>query len=165
MFRVILFDDCQQSLFNHIYPPQNWKLCLLANCFPVNIENLIITSQLNYSQNYFAFGLNVFWEVRPFQFRGNPISNFTWTTKTAVNWSVCHWQSLQPSLIKGKTRILPLGWSLLRRPTLTDLPTNIRRGWKWLKVVHSYSQGMLKGEVSLYCWPPVWLVWISLFCK
>ncbi len=20
-------------------------------------------------------------------------------------------------------------------------------------------------EVSLYCWPPVWLVWISLFCK
>jgi hypothetical protein len=20
-------------------------------------------------------------------------------------------------------------------------------------------QGILKGEVSLYCWPPVWLVW------
>ncbi len=27
------------------------------------------------------------------------------------------------------------------------------------------SQGILKGEVSLYRWPPVWLVWISLFCK
>ena len=26
-------------------------------------------------------------------------------------------------------------------------------------------QGILKGEVSLYCWHPVWLVWISLFCK
>jgi hypothetical protein len=26
-------------------------------------------------------------------------------------------------------------------------------------------QGILKGEVSLYHWPPVWLVWISLFCK
>jgi hypothetical protein len=26
------------------------------------------------------------------------------------------------------------------------------------------KQGILKGEVSLYCWPPVWLVWISLFC-
>ncbi len=26
------------------------------------------------------------------------------------------------------------------------------------------NQGMLKGEVSLYCWPPVWLVWICLFC-
>ncbi len=26
-------------------------------------------------------------------------------------------------------------------------------------------QGILKGEVSLFHWPPVWLVWISLFCK
>ncbi len=26
-------------------------------------------------------------------------------------------------------------------------------------------QGMLKWEVSLYHWPPVWLVWINLFCK
>ncbi len=26
-------------------------------------------------------------------------------------------------------------------------------------------QGMLKGEVSMYHWPPVGLVWISLFCK
>ena len=24
-------------------------------------------------------------------------------------------------------------------------------------------QGILKGEVSLYHWPPVWLFWISLF--
>jgi hypothetical protein len=28
-----------------------------------------------------------------------------------------------------------------------------------------FNQGILKGEVSLYHWPPVWLVWISLFCK
>jgi hypothetical protein len=27
------------------------------------------------------------------------------------------------------------------------------------------DQGILNGEVSLYHWPPVWLVWISLFCK
>ncbi len=27
------------------------------------------------------------------------------------------------------------------------------------------NQGILKGEVSLYRWPPVWLVWISLFRK
>ncbi len=26
-----------------------------------------------------------------------------------------------------------------------------------------HRQGILKGEVSLYRWPPVWLVWISLF--
>ncbi len=24
-------------------------------------------------------------------------------------------------------------------------------------------QGILKGEVSLYCWPPVWLVWNQLY--
>jgi len=29
----------------------------------------------------------------------------------------------------------------------------------------SLMQGILKGEVSLYRWPPVWQVWISLFCK
>ncbi len=28
-----------------------------------------------------------------------------------------------------------------------------------------FIQGILKVEVSLYHWPPVWLVWISLFCK
>ncbi len=28
-----------------------------------------------------------------------------------------------------------------------------------------FYQGILNGEVSLYHWPPVWLVWISLFCK
>jgi len=33
------------------------------------------------------------------------------------------------------------------------LPPNIRLGWK---------QGILKGEVSLYHWPPVWLVWNQL---
>ncbi len=26
-------------------------------------------------------------------------------------------------------------------------------------------QGILKGEASLYRWPPVWLVWISLFLQ
>ncbi len=25
------------------------------------------------------------------------------------------------------------------------------------------NQGILKGEVSLYCWPPVWLVWNQLY--
>ncbi len=30
---------------------------------------------------------------------------------------------------------------------------------------HNLKQGILKGEVSLYRWPPVWPVWISLFCK
>ena len=34
-----------------------------------------------------------------------------------------------------------------------------------LPPVLGICQGILKGEVSLYRWPPVWLVWISLFCK
>ena len=28
---------------------------------------------------------------------------------------------------------------------------------------HSPEQGILKWEVSLYCWPPVWLVWNQLY--
>ncbi len=28
---------------------------------------------------------------------------------------------------------------------------------------HNINQGILKGEVSLYCWPPVWLVWNQLY--
>ncbi len=31
--------------------------------------------------------------------------------------------------------------------------------------LHGCSQGILKGEVSLYHWPPVWLVWISCFAN
>ncbi len=35
----------------------------------------------------------------------------------------------------------------------------------YLHQLRNLLQGILKGEVSLYLWPPVWLVWISLFCK
>jgi hypothetical protein len=31
--------------------------------------------------------------------------------------------------------------------------------------IRTLDQGILKGEVSLYHWPPVWLVSINLFCK
>jgi hypothetical protein len=27
----------------------------------------------------------------------------------------------------------------------------------------TFCQGILKGEVSLYCWPPVWLFWNQLY--
>ncbi len=45
-----------------------------------------------------------------------------------------------------------------------------KKFWK-LRLAEQYKQhvtveaGNTKGEVSLYHWPPVWLVWISLFCK
>ncbi len=35
-------------------------------------------------------------------------------------------------------------------------------GFGWKLTFVSY-QGILKGEVSLYCWPPVWLVWNQLY--
>ncbi len=31
------------------------------------------------------------------------------------------------------------------------------------KACCSIVQGILKGEVSLYCWPPVWLVWNQVY--
>ncbi len=41
------------------------------------------------------------------------------------------------------------------------LPSNNRlRQKKCLRVT---NQGKLKGDVSLYCWPPVWLVWNQLY--
>jgi hypothetical protein len=29
--------------------------------------------------------------------------------------------------------------------------------------LYHYTQGILKGEISLYSWPPVWLVWNQLY--
>ena len=33
----------------------------------------------------------------------------------------------------------------------------------WLFILHAWSQGILKGKVSLYHWPPVWLFWTELY--
>ncbi len=50
-------------------------------------------------------------------------------------------------------------------------PGLIRHLWQLKTVVFLHwcqicvVPGNTKGEVSLYHWPPVWLVWISLFCK
>ena len=37
--------------------------------------------------------------------------------------------------------------------------------WQWSQVwnIVRYIQGTLKGEVLLYCWTPVWLVWNQLY--
>ncbi len=44
---------------------------------------------------------------------------------------------------------------------------NIMEASKWdlsIITISNSNQGILKGEVSLYHWPPFLLVWISLFC-
>ena len=47
----------------------------------------------------------------------------------------------------------------LRNPTPVVCHAAVETRWR------GYNQGIPKGEVSLYHWPPVWLFWISLFCK
>ena len=37
--------------------------------------------------------------------------------------------------------------------------------WGTIFATLHFNQGILKVEVPLYCWPPGWLVWISLSCK
>jgi hypothetical protein len=37
------------------------------------------------------------------------------------------------------------------------------RHWQWRLEAWVYVQGILKGEISLYRWPPVWLVWNQLY--
>jgi len=38
----------------------------------------------------------------------------------------------------------------------------VHGGQKWSSG-EMEDEGILKGEVSLYCWPPVWLVWDQLY--
>jgi hypothetical protein len=53
--------------------------------------------------------------------------------------------------------------------TVTSIFRLILKHPKLERVAHGglckLRQGILKGEVSSYRWPPVWLVLISLFCK
>ncbi len=42
-------------------------------------------------------------------------------------------------------------------------PPNSRGGFFYLLSCLIVFQGILKGEVLLYCWPPVWLVWNQLY--
>ncbi len=47
---------------------------------------------------------------------------------------------------------------------MTNLTANLSK-WSNVWLPGKFDQGILKGEVSLYSWPPVWPVWVSLFCK
>ncbi len=51
----------------------------------------------------------------------------------------------------------------LSRPVLPELLPQIDQIDSCYR--YALTQGILKGEVSLFCGPPVLLVWISLFCK
>jgi len=73
----------------------------------------------------------------------------------------------------GDTEILVDGTVCLMQYTICNIITHADWLTEWwtlracphFLLAYACNQGILKGEVSLYCWPPVWLVWISLFCK
>ncbi len=55
-------------------------------------------------------------------------------------------------------------WVALR---LADVygPRDTTTRWSLYQSWWIFNQGILKGEVSLYHWPPVWLVWNQLYDK
>jgi hypothetical protein len=78
----------------------------------------------------------------------------------------------------GDTSPFSIPWIMLPLPLLSMY---LQHKFKWSYLCRStqgckfgvfvvwdnwqFCQRILKGKVSLYHWPPVWLVWISLFCK
>jgi len=88
-----------------------------------------------------------------------------------IRWSADPW-SVTLKVIKMKTWEreveLCLLLSFMSYTSLAHDYTQTKDPTVWLdghKTASTFIQGILKGEVSLYHWPPVWLVWTSLFCK
>ncbi len=78
------------------------------------------------------------------------------TEPSFPNWSRSHhlclnWLTLSPTILLISPKVLK------SKPQNFISPPLI---WS-----NKLEQGILKGEVSLYHWPPVLLVWISIFCK
>ncbi len=71
---------------------------------------------------------------------------------------------IQPKLISNKLSPLPAS-GLVNWCSCQTLFYKHRKNKKQQATHPSdrWFQGILKGEVSLYCWPPVWLVWNQLY--
>ncbi len=79
------------------------------------------------------------------------------------------------SMVSRRRQQSPFKWRKGRRPFSTWLPLQTRTlsatSGPGVHVINTFSesktlrpnQGILKGEVSLYHWPPVWLVWNQLY--
>jgi hypothetical protein len=63
-----------------------------------------------------------------------------------------------PRLILVSFTLVTKGEASCNLPTISFSFNENEMLWKWLP-----KQGMLKGEVLLYSWPPVWLVWNQLY--
>ncbi len=75
------------------------------------------------------------------------VSHFSFDGSPLIKWSAHLYQKV----------------SLKNDSYFTSYTWHQKKGWN--EKVQPYAQRILKEEVSLYHWPPVWPVWISLFCK
>ncbi len=77
----------------------------------------------------------------------------------SVFLSVCVYRSVGLSVrLSVQLSIRPSVWL-----SVCPWPWKGRHFWGFLLILLLlFVQGILKGEVSMYHWPPVWLVWISL---
>ncbi len=106
-----------------------------------------------------SLGLGVFENVGPFRIGFEMLLSAVWAFLICFGWFKNNFGSLFIISCAGWAFPLCFGWFKIN---FGSFSLSVARVGLFLLVM---GQGILKGEVSLYCWPPVWLVWISLFCK
>ncbi len=81
---------------------------------------------------------------------------------------LCHWRKIYKCQINKHDRIMTnIKMEIDRMFThIISYSQNLTRGINLKSVCHKQTlpPGILKGEVSLYHWPPLWLVW-NLLCE
>jgi hypothetical protein len=89
------------------------------------------------------------------------LRNRTNSTKTVKKLSMCD-PKLSLVRLSGNRYFDTLNQCLRRDRLVTQLCLLFGSGGTQV-VLACLRQGALKGEVSLYCWPPVWLDWNQLY--
>jgi hypothetical protein len=83
----------------------------------------------------------------------------------AISWCVCHmaWKKKKTFDVL-EARVFITGIHFHPSLIFADKPRSLSlKGLHLGRLWACLQQRILKGEILLYCWPPVWLVWISLF--
>ncbi len=120
----------------------HWKM---AKSWPTFIYNF--NENLLYSMNVFSV-IN-FWNLNKILSRFNSLmTKIFWFTKISQLPMVeQHFVSIAPSWEHSKMHQHNASWMSFGRLTLGQWPMS------------NDKSGNTKGEVSLYPWPPVWLIW------
>ncbi len=100
-----------------------------------------------------------FWECYPrWFFTSSPLRMFGLNIKVIggqLGFKTCCWHRQKMNL--SWDWLIPNGIKTVRLCSFYEQRTFTNF------FVTTLSQGILKGEVSLYCWPPVWLVWNQMY--